>query len=139
MPGCLEKVFAARASDIHFEPTSNGYEPRYRVDGLLHTKTMLASEAAHATVKRLMVFAELPTYRLDVPQEGRAEVAATDARGTPPSIECRVAGSPTIHGPRAVVHLPAESMVTHRLRVLDQPPRGTRAFEDLVDSEQASS
>lgn len=135
----LQEAVAARASDIHFEPTPNGYELRYRVDGLLHTQATLGSEAGRATVTRLMVLAELLTYRLDVPQEGRAEVATTDARGTPRPIEFRVAVIPTIHGLRAVVRLPAESVVPHRLRMLDLPPAARAAFEAFVNSEQGAA
>jgi general secretion pathway protein E len=49
----------------------------------------------------LMVMAHLLTYRLDVPQEGRARAAAQD-------MDLRVSVMPTVHGLRAAVRMPAE-------------------------------
>src|SRR5436190_3256018 len=63
-----------RASDIHVEPTAQGSELRLRVDGLLETIATHDAPAGRSIVQRLMVLAHLLTYRLDVPQEGRASV-----------------------------------------------------------------
>ena len=77
--------------------------------------------AGRGVVARLMVLAGLLTYRLDVPQEGRATVAGRDVR---------VAVMPTVHGPRAAVRLPtADGPAT--LDALALPPAadaGLRAF-----------
>jgi type II secretory ATPase GspE/PulE/Tfp pilus assembly ATPase PilB-like protein len=52
-----------------------------------------------------MVLAQMLTYRLDVPQEGRASFLPSDARQ---AVELRVSVMPTTHGMRAAVRLPAE-------------------------------
>src|SRR5437867_12023188 len=61
------------ASDVHFEPTHRTVEVRYRIDGVLQTVAVLNRELAPNVVARLKVLAELLTYRLDVPQEGRVQ------------------------------------------------------------------
>src|SRR3954470_7980994 len=100
----LEGALRTRASDIHIEPTASGFEVRYRVDGVLTSVSMANSETGRAMVGRLMVMAQLLTYRLDVPQEGRLRFIAADGQG----FDLRLAVMPTTHGLRAAVRLPAE-------------------------------
>jgi type II secretory ATPase GspE/PulE/Tfp pilus assembly ATPase PilB-like protein len=88
------------ASDVHFEPTYRALEVRYRIDGVLHSVTSLSREWAANVVARLKVLAELLTYRLDVPQEGRINEALTRY-----GAEMRASTFPIIHGEKAVVRL----------------------------------
>src|ERR1700676_1944439 len=61
----------AGASDLHLQPTPQGLDVRWRIDGVLHPLDVLAARIAPNVVARLKVLAELLTYRNDVPQEGR--------------------------------------------------------------------
>jgi type II secretory ATPase GspE/PulE/Tfp pilus assembly ATPase PilB-like protein len=67
-------------------------------------------------VNRLMVMAELLTYRLDLPQEGSASVIFHDK-----PVELRVAIMPTTHGLRCAVRLPAELLQPKTLADLGLP------------------
>ena len=67
----LRDAVQQRASDIHLEPTARGYDVRYRTDGLLQSQRQFDRDLGRSVVTRLMVMAELLTYRHDVPQEGR--------------------------------------------------------------------
>jgi general secretion pathway protein E len=111
----LNGAAARRASDVHIEPTAAGGEVRYRVDGLLERVEQCDAALARAIVNRLMVLARLLTYRLDVPQEGRATVSIPAA---PQPMELRVAVMPTTHGLRCAVRLPAELIQPQRLEDL---------------------
>ncbi len=125
----LAEALRRGASDVHAEPTADGYELRLRVDGLLEPATRLDAAAGRGVVARLMVMAGLLTYRLDVPQEGRATLPA-DAAGGPP-LDLRVATMPTTHGPRAAVRLPAGGGRPLALADLGLPPAaadGLRSF-----------
>lgn len=145
----LGSAVAASASDVHLEPTEAGYELRQRVDGLLSTTRTLSGDAGRAMVTRLMVMAELLTYRLDVPQEGRATIdgacRVTDKTGEAAwsgrngAVECRVSVMPTIHGLRAVVRLPAASHAPHRLDELGLPAAVREAFEGFARAEQGAA
>jgi len=101
----LDEALGRRASDVHVEPTAQGYEIRYRIDGLLETVGTHDGDAGRAIVGRLMVMAQLLTYRLDVPQEGRLQLAV-DSQAAP--LDLRLAIMPTTHGLRAAVRMPAE-------------------------------
>jgi type II secretory ATPase GspE/PulE/Tfp pilus assembly ATPase PilB-like protein len=102
----LGQAISLQASDIHIEPTAQGYEAKYRVDGLLQLAGEYDVETGRAMVGRLMVLAQLLTYRLDVPQEGRLSYSLED-RSLPP-IDLRLAIMPTTHGLRAAIRMPAE-------------------------------
>jgi general secretion pathway protein E len=94
----LEAARTAGASDIHLQPTGDGLQVSWRIDGVLHPVSILPILLAPNVVARLKVLAELLTYRTDVPQEGRI-------RGTPGEVEMRVSTFPTLFGEKAVVRL----------------------------------
>jgi type II secretory ATPase GspE/PulE/Tfp pilus assembly ATPase PilB-like protein len=94
----LAHARCARASDVHFQPSPDGLDVRWRIDGVLQPVTMLPAKLAPNIVARLKVLAELLTYRTDVPQEGRI-------RGNPGQVEMRLSTFPVLHGEKAVVRL----------------------------------
>jgi general secretion pathway protein E len=106
------------ASDVHVEPTAQGCEIRLRIDGLLECVARHDQATGRAMVSRLMVMAELLTYRLDIPQEGR--FAITPNPGAVP-VDLRLAVMPTTHGLRAAVRLPADLLQPTSLDQLQLP------------------
>ena len=102
------------ASDIHLQPTADGLEARFRVDGVLNTLGTFAAGDSTNIVTRLKVMAELLTYRSDVPQEGRLRVSDE-------TVEVRVSTFPTIFGEKAVVRLFQSSARFNYLADLDLP------------------
>src|SRR5438552_13824583 len=114
----LRDAVARRASDVHLEPTADGLEVRYRVDGLLETVTTHDSTTGRSLVTRLMVMAHLLTYRLDVPQEGRATIVVSAASHP---LDLRLSIMPTTHGLRAAVRMPGELLQVHSLSELRLP------------------
>ena len=122
----IDAATARRASDVHVEPTAEGYEVRFRVDGLLETVDRVDAATGRSLVSRLMVMAHLLTYRLDIPQEGR--LTATPASTAEP-LELRLAVMPTRHGLRAAVRLPADLAQPQGLAGLGLAPRAMEALE----------
>lgn len=114
----LDEAVVKRASDVHVEPTASGYDLRYRIDGLLHTRRQVDSDLGRSVVARLMAMAQLLTYRLNVPQEGRLACVLPSA---PEPIPMRVSVMPTTHGVRAAVRLPAELTQPRTLEELSLP------------------
>ena len=94
----LDAGLAAGASDLHLQPTGDGLELRFRVDGLLRRVAEFPAALAANIVSRLKVRAGLLTYQTDGPQEGRIRLAESD-------VEMRVSTFPTLHGERAVVRI----------------------------------
>jgi type II secretory ATPase GspE/PulE/Tfp pilus assembly ATPase PilB-like protein len=120
--GMVDRVLAEAvqrgASDVHIEPTHDRAEIRFRVDGLLETVAKHEAATGRAMVTRLMVMAQLLTYRLDIPQEGRIR---TQLRTDAPPLEMRLAIIPTTHGLRAAVRMPAELIQPRTLEQLGLP------------------
>ena len=88
----------AQASDVHLQPTPEGLEMRWRIDGVLHLVTVFPAALCSTAVARLKVLSGLLTYRSDVPQEGRIRVEGSEG-------EVRVSTFPTLHGEKAVVRV----------------------------------
>lgn len=95
----LAAARASLASDIHLQPTLQGLDVRWRLDGVLQPIGCFPRGEAADIVNRLKVLAELLTYRNDVPQEGRIR------HQQPGHVEVRVSSFPTLHGERAVVRM----------------------------------
>lgn len=114
----VDALFAAGrargASDLHLQPTADGLELRWRVDGVLTPLGTFSPGAGSNVIARLKVLAGLLTYRNDVPQEGRLR----DAR---PEEEVRVCTFPTLYGERAVVRIFQHHSELRRLDALGLP------------------
>jgi general secretion pathway protein E len=128
----LRQAVARRASDVHFEPTADGLEVRYRVDGLLETVARHDATTGRSLVTRLMVMAQLLTYRLDIPQEGRA---SAQVAGVERALELRISVMPTTHGMRAAVRLPAELISPHKLDELRLPVSVMEALRRFAETD----
>src|SRR5205814_1636841 len=94
------------------------------------------SEIGRSVVTRLMVLAHLLTYRLDVPQEGRATVTLPSA---PKPLDLRLSIMPTTHGLRAAVRMPAELLQSHSLSELTLPLAVALSGHRLVSTLHASN
>jgi general secretion pathway protein E len=114
----LTDAIRQTASDVHVEPAADGYELRFRIDGILETRRKLEQVVGRAVVARLMVMAKLLTYRMDVPQEGRISLATAEENA---AVELRLSVMPTIHGMRAAVRMPAEHVQPAILEDLGLP------------------
>jgi general secretion pathway protein E len=128
----LDQAVRRRASDVHFEPTGDGYEVRYRVDGLLETGERYDPAIGRSLVARLMVMAQLLTYRLDVPQEGRLAIASPDGGA---ALDLRLAVIPTMHGLRAAVRLPADLAQPRELGELGLPQPVLAGLHRFADAD----
>lgn len=110
----LAAVDAARASDAHLQPTPDGLSISWRLDGVLQKLGEFPAGTTTDVVTRLKVLAELLTYRVDVPQEGRIRRPGQGA-------DWRVSTFPTLHGERAVVRLVASAAGPRQLAELGLP------------------
>jgi type II secretory ATPase GspE/PulE/Tfp pilus assembly ATPase PilB-like protein len=121
----LAEARAIDASDVHLQPTAEGLELRWRIDGVLQPAGMLPASVAPNVIARLKVLADLLTYKMDVPQEGRI-------RGAPGEIEMRVSTFPTLFGEKGVVRLFASPGRFLRLDDLGLPREILDATRNLL-------
>jgi general secretion pathway protein E len=89
-----------RASDIHFEPTTNSLNVRYRIDGMLRTVETIPESLRAAVVSRVKILAKKDIAERRLPQDGRIKLAV---RGD--EIDFRIATIPTVNGESIVMRV----------------------------------
>ena len=70
----IQDAIAARATDIHVEPTLNDVQVRIRVDGVLRQMMQLPKWLANPVSSRVKILARLDIAERRVPQDGRIKV-----------------------------------------------------------------
>ena len=121
----LKTATSLGASDLHLLPLPEGLEVRCRVDGVLLPVAVLPVSVSAKVIARLKVLAELLTYRMDVPQEGRI-------RSGLGALEMRLSVLPTLHGEKAVIRLFAQSGRYEKLDDLGLPAEIARTLRHLL-------
>lgn len=114
----VRRAFAARASDLHFEPSDTGLRVRLRVDSVLRDLETLPGGVAPNIVARLKVLSGLLTYRTDAPQEGAIPAGKSGWPG-----DVRVATFPTVRGERVVLRILTHARRLLRLEELGHDPQ----------------
>lgn len=127
----LREAARAHASDVHLEPTAEGVDVRFRLDGLLQTVRSLTGRRGTTAVGRVMVLAGLLTYRMDIPQEGRIGRPGDWADDL---ADLRVATFPTVHGQRAVIRLLYDERGLSSLPELGLPAGVAERLGELAES-----
>lgn len=126
----VDRILAAGrrqgASDLHLQPTADGLELRFRIDGVLQPAGRIPAAVAGNVTARLKVLAELLTYRTDVPQEGRIRRPQDD-------VEMRVSSFPTLFGERIVVRFFAGAQRYQRLDDLGLPADVSAPLRQLLN------
>jgi len=96
----IDRAVARRASDIHFQPSTEGLLVRFRIDGLLqHAATIPVSERA-AVLSRVKIMASLDIAEHRLPQDGRIHLI----RGQR-ALDVRASAVPSLHGEKLVLRL----------------------------------
>src|SRR5690606_14532225 len=118
----LRGAMVLHASDIHFNPSSEGLKVTYRVDGILHDVHAVPPEFASRLTSRVKVLSRLDTYARG-PQDGvlRREVDEID-------IAARVSLLPSNYGERVVLRLVRGG---EAVRSLDQIGFSPQVYEGL--------
>jgi type II secretory ATPase GspE/PulE/Tfp pilus assembly ATPase PilB-like protein len=89
-----------RASDIHIEPTREGLNLRFRIDGILHAIVAPKKALQLAVVSRIKIMSRMNIAEKRVPQDGRYS-AIVDGR----EIDFRVSTFPTTYGETVVMRI----------------------------------
>ncbi|HQY87022.1 MAG TPA: ATPase, T2SS/T4P/T4SS family [Tepidisphaeraceae bacterium] len=114
------------ATDIHLTARNDDYRVQWRIDGELADEPALSKAIGRSVVTRFMVLARLLTYRMDVPQEGRAAIQHQAGK-----FDARVSVMPATHGPRCAIRLPSKDSTLIELDRLALPievEQGIRQF-----------
>jgi type IV pilus assembly protein PilB len=114
------------ASDIHFDPSRDDMQVRYRVDGVMIDSTTVPKSLVAGLVSRIKIMADLDIAERRAPQDGRVAVTV-DGR----HVDIRISTLPVIRGESVVMRILDKDRV-----VLDLEALGMRS-EDRTQLLQA--
>lgn len=96
----LTEAIQQKTSDIHFEPTEEGMQVRYRIDGVLQMRHAFSREYRMQLTTRIKVMAKLDIAEHRLPQDGRIKLKMSGRE-----IDFRVSTIPIVHGERIVLRI----------------------------------
>src|SRR5437870_3250973 len=103
-PQALERLVQqaerAEASDIHLQMRPGSAAVSFRLDGAMTPAAELPAALAERVFGRIKFLSRLKTYQDSLPQDGRIDKAALNARS-----DIRVATYPTVTGEKIVLRL----------------------------------
>ena len=116
----------AGASDIHLQMTGTSARVAMRLDGLLVPVDEWPATVAERVFGRIKFLARLKTYQESLPQDGRIEKGAVQARS-----DIRVATYPTVTGEKIVLRLFAPASGKN-LDQLELPPEAVAQLKKFL-------
>lgn len=104
----LQQAIARGATDLHFEPYTDYYRIRYRLDGKLYELARPASLLAPRLASCLKIMADLNIAERRLPQDGRFSFAASPMQSNGllqkmSHIDCRINTCPTTQGEKIAI------------------------------------
>ena len=123
----LFQASQSRASDIHIEPYEQDVKVRFRIDGVLYTRSTFPKQYFAAVASRLKIMARLNIAERRLPQDGRSRIKTGDRE-----LDIRVSTIPTAWGERIVLRLLDESGARFGLEQLGFEPESERQFRRLI-------
>ena len=96
----LADALQARASDIHFDPLSDGFQVRFRIDGVLHVALTPEMEEGTRMVRYFKAAADLDPGCIITPHDARARFEI-DGR----ALEVRLGCAPSATGEKLALRL----------------------------------
>jgi general secretion pathway protein E len=94
-----------RASDIHCEPTPEGLQVRFRIDGVLRSIICLSPDYSRQIVVALKVWADLDIAESRRPQDGRIGEKYVTEGNEAAKLDMRVSTLPCMGGEKVVIRL----------------------------------
>ncbi|MBV8033819.1 GspE/PulE family protein [Roseateles sp.] len=96
----LAQALEARASDVHVEPGERECVLRFRVDGVLQTRSTLSMDRYPAIASRMKLIGGLDIAERRLPQDGRISTRVAGRE-----IDIRISSIPAVHGESLVLRL----------------------------------
>jgi general secretion pathway protein E len=126
--GLFARATDLRASDIHVEPMSDGFEVRMRVDGVLRRVEAYGRDRFDAVVSRIKLLSGLDIAERRLPQDGRLSMRAGGTES-----DVRVSVIPSVWGESVVMRLlPKERSKDFSLDALGMAPDQRAMFEQWI-------
>lgn len=131
----IERGIQCGASDIHVEPTANGVQVRFRIDGILQEVECKEEMWGPPLVSRIKLLSGMDIGERRLPQDGgfSFEMKHSDKEQL---IDIRVATLPTIHGEKVVLRLLPHHTHYHSLCSLGMGSADVQAVRGMLVQSQ---
>ncbi len=96
----IQHAIKEKASDIHVEPTENGVDIRYRIDGILYKAETPAKDMYAPMISRIKILSRLDIAEKRLPQDGGFTIKAERR-----NVDFRVSTIPTIYGEKVTIRI----------------------------------
>ena len=118
-----------RASDIHFEPTHDGFNIRFRIDGILHPIETLDINTEEQIISRIKVISKMDIVEHRLPKDGHFEFPYKDT-----TYNFRVSSMPEIYGESIVFRIHTLDESIHKIEDLGLEPEQLNLLKALIKS-----
>lgn len=118
-----------RASDVHFEPTREGFNVRFRIDGILHPIQSLNLSTEEQIVSRIKILSQMDIVEHRIPKDGHFEFAYKNK-----VYSIRVSTMPDIYGESIVFRIHGEQDVILKMEDLGLDAEQLELLRDLIRS-----
>ena len=112
------------ASDVHYEPDGRDMRVRFRIDGVLSSRTTIPRRMVAGVISRVKIMADLDIAERRRPQDGRMNLSVEGR-----ALDIRVVTLPSVHGEGVVMRLLDKSQVLLSLDSLGMMEEGRERFE----------
>ena len=127
----LDEAVRQRASDVHIERQQHSLRVRYRVDGLLMTKSQLPTRVHPQIVSRIKILANMDIAERRAPQDGGFGFKSDSKQ-----IDVRVSTIPAIFGEKVVMRLLDRSQANYKLEALGLAPKDQARLLNVIEQPQ---
>ena len=127
----LKEAVQQASSDIHFEPTENNLEVRYRIDGVLQKRHTPPKEYQTQLLTRIKVMSKLDIAEHRLPQDGRLKLRMGKRQ-----IDFRVSTVPVVYGERIVLRILDKSNIVLGLDRIGMPKSTCAHFKKQISQNQ---
>lgn len=123
----LAQALEARASDIHVEPGERECTLRFRIDGVLHTRSTMPMDRYPAIASRVKLIGGLDIAERRLPQDGRI---GTRVAGR--EVDIRISSIPAVHGESLVLRLLPKERGDVGMHRIGMEPDHMAQFQDWL-------
>jgi type II secretory ATPase GspE/PulE/Tfp pilus assembly ATPase PilB-like protein len=117
-----------RASDIHVEPFEKALSVKYRVDGMLRSRTSPPKTLQAAITSRIKIMAGMNIAERYVPQDGHITLRFEGRK-----VDIRVSTVPTIYGESVVMRILDKEAIKLDLETLGFRDSDRKSIQRLID------
>lgn len=125
----LTLAVESRASDIHFEPGRNGFDIRFRIDGILHPIQRLNPNIQDEVISRIKILSQMDIVEHRLPKDGHFEFPYKNL-----VYNIRVSTMPEMYGESVVFRIHGVEEIVHKLEEIGLEPDQLGLLKDLIQS-----